>query len=164
MWGDGGADVRNQMLSIEIKARRVFTSSHVSRSYPTVFALFHPQRSLQMQLSDLLRWRSSHGSHQVEAVVLFEDLRRKKKKMRAWSRLFVECGVRAGKAIEPHKTILTFSTSSLLPSTASYESIRAEMVVSFWWSWRCRICESTLLMKPSTAATLRRKHTEIHSY
>lgn len=26
-----------------------------SRSYPTVFALFHPQRSLQVQLSDLLR-------------------------------------------------------------------------------------------------------------
>ena len=103
MWGDGGADVRNQMLSIEIKACRVFTSSHVSRSYPTVFALFHPQRSLQMQLADLLRWRSSHGSHQVEAVVLFEDLRGGKKKMRAWSRLYVEWGVRAGKAIGPHK-------------------------------------------------------------
>ena len=56
-----------------------------------------------MQLADLLRWRSSHGSHQVEAVVLFEDLRGGKKRWEHEADSYIERGVRAGKAIEPPK-------------------------------------------------------------
>ncbi len=84
MWGDCGANVSTQMLSMKIRAHRVL-------SYPTIFALFHPQRSLQMQLSNLLWWRSSHGSHQVEAVELLEDLKGNKSRVWSWIVHQVSC-------------------------------------------------------------------------
>lgn len=69
------------MASVKIRGLllRFFTSSRISQSYPAVFALLHPQSPLQVQLSDLLRRRSPHGSHQVEVVVLLKDLRGSKR-------------------------------------------------------------------------------------
>lgn len=57
--------------------------------------------------------------------------------------------------------VLTLSTSSLAPSTASYDSTRAEMAASFCCSCFWCIWESTLLMKLSTYTTC--KHIQTFS-
>lgn len=61
---------RTQSGPVEGSTRR----PPVSRTHPAVLALLHLQRPLQVQLSDLLRRRSPHGGHQVEVVVLLQDL------------------------------------------------------------------------------------------
>lgn len=61
---------RVQRRSAEVRE----VSRSASRTYPAVLALLHPQRPLQVQLADLLRRRSPHGSHQVEVVELLQDL------------------------------------------------------------------------------------------
>ena len=52
----------------------------VTPSYPTVLALLHPQRPLQVQLPGLLRGDAPHGRHEVEVAVLLEDLSRDRTK------------------------------------------------------------------------------------
>lgn len=140
----------------------------VSQTYPAVLALLHPQRPLQVQLSDLLRRRSPHGSHQVEVVVILQDLMEGRRDRERERRLDLDVSTTGGLLFvqdddDEDSDSFTFSTSSLLPSTASYESMRADTVASFCRSWRWRIRELTPLMKPSTMATWsREKHTKMY--
>lgn len=68
----GGILLLAQTQSSSVEAPEVSWS--VGPTYPAVFALLHPQRPLLVQLSDLLRRRSPHGSHQVEVVELLQYL------------------------------------------------------------------------------------------